>query len=133
MTMFMDVAEFHKKILSLPFPAKPVLLDQTTLTERMGFLREELNEFYDAHEAKDIVGATDGLLDLIYVALGTLYQMGMPADRMWQYVQEANMAKRPGVTARGYAIDAVKPIGWVGPEAKIKAAIEELQNATKSE
>jgi hypothetical protein len=38
-------------------------------------------------------------------------------------VQKANMAKVPGVTKRGMPNDAMKPEGWVGPEAEIRKAI----------
>ena len=38
-------------------------------------------------------------------------------------VHAANMAKRPGMTKRGIANDAIKPDGWVGPEMAIAAIL----------
>ncbi len=84
----------------------------------------ELLELESAHAMGDIVGAADALADLVYVALGTAYQMGIPMNQVWAAVQRANMAKVPGVTKRNMGNDATKPDGWVGPEADIQVAID---------
>jgi predicted HAD superfamily Cof-like phosphohydrolase len=67
----------------------------------------------------------DGLADIIYVAIGTLYIMGLPGPAIWEAVQKANMSKVRGITKRGNAFDAVKPEGWTAPEADIAKAIGE--------
>lgn len=126
MTMFEDVSKFHVDILDLPFPDKPKLLDEAMLEERFKFLHEELDEFHKASMHRDLVGATDGLLDLVYVALGTLYIMGVPADRVWKFVQDANMQKVRGITSRGNKVDAVKPPGWQKPDTKIEELLAKL-------
>lgn len=118
-----DVAEFHQKILGVYPEGSPTLHSQEWLIERFRFLNEEVQEFFDAGLQGDIVKATDGLLDTIYVALGTLYMMEVPTEACWALVQRANMAKVRGTTKRGNKIDATKPEGWVGPEAGIAALI----------
>ena len=45
--------------------------------------------------------------------------MGIPLDKVWDVVHHANMTKVKGTTKRGIANDAMKPIGWVGPEVNI--------------
>jgi len=69
-------------------------------------------------------GVADALADLVYVALGTAYKMGLPFDSIWQAVQAANMRKVAGPTKRGNKVDACKPEGWVGPETAIARAIQ---------
>lgn len=92
--------------------------------ERARFLNEELTEFCEAYSSGDLVGVSDALADLVYVALGTAYRMGLPFDQIWCAVQEANMRKVSGPTKRGNKVDACKPAGWVGPEAAIARAIQ---------
>lgn len=122
-SMFEDVQKFHREILGVEMPAEPTLVSADWLLERFRFLAEEINEFLDDGLQGDLVKATDGLLDTVYVALGTLHMMGVPAQACWDLVQRANMTKVRGITSRGNAIDAVKPEGWVGPEAGIAAIL----------
>ena len=121
-SMFEDVAEFHRQILNQHDRA-PQLLDNKTTQARYQFMKEELYEFLESVAVDDIVGAADALADLVYVALGTAYLMGLPFNDIWDAVQRANMAKQPGMTKRGMPNDAMKPEGWVGPEARIEAVI----------
>lgn len=121
--MYKNVGEFTTKILGLPEVA-PVLKDANFHIQRYDFMQEELYEYEDAARLGDIVGIADALADLIYVALGTAYQMGLPFEAIWDAVHEANMQKVPGKTKRKIGNDAMKPLGWVGPEAKIFRAIK---------
>lgn len=121
--MLRDIADFHELILGVNAAPQPSLVSQEYCLERMRFMHEELTEFVEASSTGDIVGVADALADIVYVALGTAYQMGLPFDDIWRAVQYANMQKIKGVTKRGNAIDAVKPAGWVGPEAAIARAI----------
>ena len=130
--MFEDVADFHEMILNDPTApdAAPSLVSQEYCIERARFMHEELDEFCADSGSGNIVGAADALADIIYVALGTAYKMGLPFDEIWAAVQAANMRKVRGTTKRGNAVDARKPEGWVGPEAAIARAIKrKLENA----
>jgi len=122
--MLDDVVRFHVEVLGVEPPPLPTLVSDVFVAERLRFMNEELEEYAGAALGGDIVRATDGLLDLIYVALGTLYFMGIPVDECWGAVQKANMMKVKGVTIRGNKIDAAKPPNWVGPEADIARAIQ---------
>ena len=126
-SMFEDVQEFHTEVLGVA-PTPPYSFhSEAWLLERYRFLMEEVTEFYDCSHAGDMVGAIDGLLDTVYVALGTLYLMGLTNAQVqacWDAIQKANMAKVKGVTKRGNLVDAVKPATWVGPESTIANILE---------
>ena len=132
LSMYEDVVKFHQEILGIPPKDKPTFEgtitthDRQWCTERADFIFEELQEFHEACYKSDMVGAVDGLLDIIYVALGTLYMMGIPVEQCWAAVQKANMAKVRGMTKRGNLFDATKPEGWVGPEEEIKNALQTI-------
>lgn len=123
--IFQDVADFHKRVIGQPPAESPSLVSPKFVFERFKFMQEELDEFVTAAFDGDMVGAADGLADLVYVAVGTMYLMGLPFNDIWNAVQNANMRKVRGMTKRGNVYDAAKPEGWVGPEPEIAAAIGE--------
>lgn len=124
MSNFVDVGKFHKKF-GLPqfsegkFNPAPHALTPVESNFRIGFMREELEEYIDAVEAGDIPGQADALVDLVYVALGTAHMQSFPWRRLWNEVQWANMQKERAVSAeqskRGSTLDVIKPPGWEGP------------------
>lgn len=122
-SMMRDVADFHEVILKDPAEPVPSLISRVYCVERARFIHEELTEFITDAEAGNIVGVADAIADIIYVALGTAYRMGLPFDEIWAAVQSANMRKVSGPTKRGNKVDAMKPEGWVGPEEAIAQAI----------
>ena len=122
--MLRDVAEFHELILNTYAEATPSMISLEYCIERASFLHEELDEFCVASGEGDMVGLADALADIIYVALGTAFKMGLPFGEIWKAVQDANMRKVSGTTKRGNKVDAMKPDGWVGPEAAIARAIQ---------
>jgi predicted HAD superfamily Cof-like phosphohydrolase len=126
-SIFDDLHEFHTKVLKLDKPRISLVSSEFVL-ERVRFIQEELTEFTDAALQGDLVGATDGLLDIIYVAGGTLWFMGVPSQECWNIIQKANMAKVRGITHRGNQIDARKPEGWQPPEPAIASAIQKAIN-----
>lgn len=126
-SIFDDMHDFHTKVLKQEF-GPPRLLSEDMTMERLRFMTEELEEYYEAARKGDLVEAVDGLLDLIYVAAGTLWFMGIPSQKCWDAVQTANMAKVLGTTHRGNRLDAAKPAGWQPPQLRIASAIEEAIN-----
>lgn len=129
MTMYDDVVKFHQKVLKVPPLDRPKLLKPDDMIARFNFMSEELNEFYmHGYVNQDLVETTDALIDLVYVALGTLYLMGIPANTAWSYVHAANMKKELGVTKRGSRLDTFKPEHWVSPNVRIAALLESLQD-----
>lgn len=135
--LFADVTEFHKKF-ELPSLPSPGMLDVQTYVFRKEFMREELSEFSEAYRAGDLHGAFDALVDLVYVALGTAYMMGLPFNEGWAAVHTANMAKVRATSEeqskRGSSLDVVKPEGWQAPNlwpALVEAGASEPDQSTK--
>jgi predicted HAD superfamily Cof-like phosphohydrolase len=124
MTYHVRVREFHAKF-GLPHDANgspPRLLDASTWEFRYRFLHEELRELAEAHNAGDLAGFADALVDLIYVASGTAHLAGLRLDDHFDEVHRANLTKEratgadDGRSKRGHALDVVKPPGWRAPD-----------------
>lgn len=134
--MVEDIKAFHQRF-KLPGPQAPEFLGDKELFDfRVGFMREELEEFVEAYNRGDLPEAADALIDLVYVAMGTAYMMGLPWDELWNDVQRANMTKvraeHPTHSKRGTTYDVVKPPGWVPPQSatiieRALAAFKRLQ------
>ncbi|AYD82478.1 dUTP diphosphatase [Achromobacter phage vB_AdeS_ART] len=98
---------------------QPRLLDGVRMHARISHLQEEQLELAQAYIAGDICEVADGLMDLIYIALGTLSEMHIDASRVFHAVHQANMAKVNGTVAKRPNAgnhDAVKPEGWKAPD-----------------
>lgn len=77
---FEDVNKFQIKF-GVPMPDIPMVLNNEAYNFRVGFLREEQQEFIESHQKKDFVGCIDALLDEVYVACGTSLMMGIDNTR----------------------------------------------------
>jgi len=147
-----DVIEFHEKFNIRRGDSKEVTkkLTDKEIRFRVGFLLEELTETMEAFGLQkgennkkelmefiarveiedhnyDELEVIDGLLDLIYVALGTLDLMHLSEDHIrdhWAEIQRANMTKERAKgdddpkSKRKNSLDIVKPDGWKGPDHK---------------
>lgn len=118
-TMFKQVADFHTEVLGLEEPEIPTFNRPDWVIERTRFLLEEVQEFTTAAITGDMVEAADGLADIVYIALGTAWMMGLPFEKIFSHVHNCNMQKQRGMTSRGNAIDAIKPPGWQAPNTGI--------------
>lgn len=126
---YQDVTDFHVKF-DIDYEGKPRLLPEELQRFREKFLDEELDEFKKAFESKDLAKAFDALIDLAYVLYGTAHLMGLPWNQGWNLVHQANMTKRKALNAseskRGYAMDVVKPEGWISPDGALRRLIREM-------
>lgn len=119
MSMIADVKEFHDRF-NLPRrkPGEP--FNREIILFRLGFLLEELQELSEALNNDDYAKATDALVDLIYVALGTALIFSLPFEDAWDEVHRANMRKVGLVSSRqskrGSILDIGKPKDWVAPD-----------------
>lgn len=119
-----DVAAFQAKF-DVPMAPKPAFLDAAAGTFRIDFMMEELSEFVEAVETRDLEKAADALVDLVYVAHGTALMMGLPWTQLWDEVQRANMAKERAANAgqskrkRKSSLDVIKPPGWTPPDHSV--------------
>lgn len=116
------IFDFNEQVIGTP-----VVVPLNTLTDKQyqwtqKFCREELDEFEAAYVKQDIVGMVDGVLDLIYGAMGTLKKMGLTRTQVVECmmaIHSANMTKKKGMTSRGSEEDAAKPEDFVPPEKVI--------------
>lgn len=120
--LFDDVREFHLAF-NHPAPFKPVLLDASRVGKRADWMREEVDELV---QAKTVVDQADACIDIIYFAIGTLVELGVKPEGLWNIVQAANMAKLGPDGKPLYHPDGKtkKPEGWEAPEPKLAAEIE---------
>lgn len=146
--LFRDIGRFHAKFGLEPTNDPNHRIPPDLLEFRIKFMLEELIEYaqacgvqlevwnhygdmgYSVHASgKDGAAevainsekAFDGLIDLIYVALGTAFLHRFPFNDGWDRVQEKNMAKVRATgadderSARKHSADIVKPEGWTPP------------------
>ena len=115
------VKQFHLKF-GHPVADTPKQMAQERAVKRYHWMLEEINEFIEADE---IVEQADAMIDVIYFALGTLVEMGIRPDTLFDIVQDANMAKlwpdgKPHYNAEGKTI---KPDTWEDPHGKLETEI----------
>jgi predicted HAD superfamily Cof-like phosphohydrolase len=113
-----DVREFHMAC-DIPVLAGPMVPAPERVALRLDLHDEEHLELHKAVEAGDLVGIADGLADIIYIAVGTALEFGIPLDRVWAEVQRSNMAKVDPVTGRVVRRadgKILKPEGWTPPD-----------------
>lgn len=116
---FEDVYAFHDRF-ELPRPDKPEFASKEIMELRIKHLFEEVREVEDAYKAGNLAEYFDGLIDLVYVALGGAVITGLPWQDGWDLVHAANMAKvralRKEDSTRGSTYDVIKPAGWIAPD-----------------
>lgn len=111
--MYIDVLDFHRKF-GCHVGGRPGQPSMGTAILREKLLREEFEETVKAMNEGNIPGVADGVVDLIYVALGLAVSYGIDVRPVWAEVHAANMRKVGGGTnALGKIL---KPEGWVGPD-----------------
>mgnify|MGYP003321834767 CR=1 FL=1 len=89
------------------------------LAFRLDFLEEEFDETIMAFANQDPEEIVDGLIDVCVIAIGTLIAFGVDAEKAWDAVHNANMAKESGTKPErpnplGLP-DLLKPEGWENP------------------
>lgn len=116
--LFDDVSAFNKKF-GLEPTESPSFPDEEIWKLKNRHMQEELDEIRAACLVGDLEQYFDGIIDLVYVALGAAYLAGLPFDEGFKRVHEANMKKVRAITAedskRGSTYDIVKPAGWEAP------------------
>jgi predicted HAD superfamily Cof-like phosphohydrolase len=118
MDLFNMVAAFHEKFELGPTPQPDFPVEEIWELKNV-HLQEEMNEIRAAAINGDLEEYFDGLIDLVYVALGAAYLAGLPFNEGFKRVHEANMKKvralRQEDSKRGSTYDIVKPAGFVAP------------------
>jgi predicted HAD superfamily Cof-like phosphohydrolase len=60
---------------------------------RYDLIKEELEEFKEALENKDLLEVADALTDILYVTYGAGHAFGIDLDKCFEEVQNSNMSK----------------------------------------
>ena len=60
---------------------------------RYDLIKEELKEFKEAIDKKDIKEVADALTDILYVTYGAGHAFGIDLDKCFEEVQNSNMSK----------------------------------------
>jgi predicted HAD superfamily Cof-like phosphohydrolase len=118
MDMFQMVADFHKKFGLEPTNQPDFPFEEIWILKN-NHMQEELNEIRAAAINGNLEEYFDGLIDLVYVALGAAYLANLPFEQGFLRVHQANMTKiralRQEDSKRGSTYDIVKPAGFVAP------------------
>jgi predicted HAD superfamily Cof-like phosphohydrolase len=119
---FEQVKAFHTA-MGQPTADKPVAMDVIRQQQRFEYMAEELHEFM---EASEVVDQADAMIDLIYLAIGTMVELGVIPEPLFEIVHSANMSKIwPDGTAHlnPETGKVMKPPTFVRPEPLLEAEI----------
>lgn len=118
MDLFNMVAAFHEKFELTPTPQPDFPIEEIARLKNK-HLQEELDEIVKSLDEGNLEEYFDGLIDLVYVALGAAYLGNLPFNEGFRRVHEANMTKVRALkqedSKRGSTYDIVKPPGFVAP------------------
>ena len=125
---FGEVKKFHQAF-NHPVADKPISLTEERAKKRYAWMLEEINEFLDAVKEQDIVEQADAMIDTIYFALGTLVEMGVQPEQLFDIVQHANMSKLfpDGKSHYNEMGKVIKPENWQDPHPKLELAIRRMK------
>jgi predicted HAD superfamily Cof-like phosphohydrolase len=85
------VEEFHRAFGIAVRTQPEADIPESDLRTRL--LAEEVQEYYDAVAAGDVVEVADALADIVYVAFGTALNHGIDLDAVLAEVHRSNMSK----------------------------------------
>lgn len=124
-TKWEQIREFQEKF-GQPYRETPMKLDDSRAKIRSSWMLEEVGEFL---EADNVIDQSDAMIDLVYFAIGTMVEMGVKPEKIFNEVHKANMSKlwedgKPRFDEKGKVI---KPDNWQTPEP----IIEEILKAQK--
>ena len=92
MSNFENVRKFMKTF-GQEIKEKPGFPDNKISSLRYDLIKEELDEFKEALDNKDIKEVADALTDILYVTYGAGHAFGINLDKCFQEVQKSNMSK----------------------------------------
>jgi len=126
------VRDFQSK-MGQPVADKPKAMNFERQKQRYEYLFEELSEFLDAEE---VVDQADAMIDLIYLAIGTMVELGVKPEKLFEIVHNANMSKlwpdgKPHTNPETGKI--IKPPTFVRPEPLLQAEIDRQAKGLRKE
>ncbi len=92
MSNFDSVKKFMKTF-GQEVKEKPDFPNDKIISLRYSLIKEELEEFKEAIDKKDIKEVADALTDILYVTYGAGHAFGIDLDKCFKEVQNSNMSK----------------------------------------
>ena len=92
MTNFQKVKTFMQTF-GQDVKSKPSFSTEKINDLRYNLIKEELDEFKQAIDNKDLLEVADALTDILYVTYGAGHAFGIDLDRCFEEVQNSNMSK----------------------------------------
>ena len=92
MTNFESVKKFMETF-DQEIKEKASFPNDKIISLRYELIKEELEEFKDAVDKKDIKEVADALTDILYVTYGAGHAFGINLDKCFEEVQNSNMSK----------------------------------------
>ena len=92
MTNFQKVKTFMQTF-GQEVKLKPSFSTEKINDLRYNLIKEELEEFKQAIENKDLLEVADALTDILYVTYGAGHAFGIDLDSCFEEVQNSNMSK----------------------------------------
>ena len=92
MTNFQKVKTFMQTF-DQEVKTKPSFSTEKINELRYNLIKEELDEFKQALENKDLLEVADALTDILYVTYGAGHAFGIDLDSCFEEVQNSNMSK----------------------------------------
>ena len=92
MTNFQKVKTFMQTF-GQEVKSKPSFSSEKINNLRYNLIKEELEEFKQAIDKKDLLEVADALTDILYVAYGAGHAFGINLDNCFEEVQNSNMSK----------------------------------------
>jgi predicted HAD superfamily Cof-like phosphohydrolase len=119
-----EMVKAFQLAMNQPVAVKPTVMNEVRQMQRYEYMAEELMEFIGSTE---LVDQADAMIDLIYLAIGTMVELGVQPEPLFQIVQNANMSKlwedgKPRLNPETNKV--MKPSTFVRPEPLLQAEIE---------
>ena len=92
MTNFNSVKKFMEKF-GQEIKTKAEFPSDKTVKLRYNLIKEELEEFEQALQDKNLTEVADSLTDILYVTYGAGVAFGIDLDKCFEEVQNSNMSK----------------------------------------
>lgn len=128
MNIVSDVRNFHIAC-DVPVADTPTIPARIREDLRVRLIAEESEELLIALANRDFPKIADGIADLIYVCVGAALEYGIPLEKVWELVQQANMAKvDPGTGKVHRRADGkiLKPHNWIAPDEAIQKLLIDM-------
>jgi len=114
-----NLEEFQRKFNSI-YNTEPTFLTEEEYNLRYALSREELEEYLEACQNKDMVEILDAIVDRIFLAIGDAVCHGLQ-DKLvdaFQEVVDSNMSKldengKPIINGENGVLDLTRPLGKV--------------------